>query len=279
MFENQRSAQSLLQKSLLSVTLMMTIGVFVSPSVHAQNNAPASNIRKPLDVEIEHDEKVPGLAPEYQVGNRIDPTQLTALSPDNLWFPIPSWLAGKWHSENMTVTNVTNCLTGQSAKVHLERKEVADVVHGFQKDKSGQVWEFLQIPRVQKVSVDNGQCYLTCSREDVLRTDSTAVLLKILNNQITVDKKNKVLATEQVQQISNYLPLEDGIVRMEASLKNFDADGDPQQVQKAEKVIQRIAPYEAIDSKDGLDLKQLFVEFLKKNGKEDLVPDNLKAKL
>jgi hypothetical protein len=278
MFENQRSAQSLLLKSMLSITVMMTIGIFVSPSVHALDNAPASNIRKPLDGQIEHDEKVPGLAAEYQVGNRIDPTQLTALTPDNLWFPIPSWLAGKWHSENMTVTNVTNCLTGQSVKVHLERKEVADVVHGFQKDKSGQVWEFLQIPRVQKVSVDNGQCYLTCSREDVLRTDSTAVLLKILNSQITVDKKNKVLATEQVQQISNYLPLENGIVRMEASLKNFDADGDPQQIQKAEKVIQRISPYEAIDSKDGLDLKQLFVEFLKKNGKEDLVPDNLKAK-
>jgi hypothetical protein len=172
----------------------------------------------------------------------------------------------------MTVTNVTNCLTGRSVKVHIERKEVADVVHGFQKDKSGQIWEFLQIPRVQKVNVDNGQCYLTCSREDVLRTDGTAVLLKILNSQITVDNDHKVLATEQVQQISNFLPLEDGLVRMEASLKNFNADGDPQQVQKAEKVIQRIAPFESVDSKDGLNLKQLFVEFLKKTGKDDLVP-------
>jgi len=72
------------------------------------------------------------------------------------------------------------------------------------------------------------------------------------------------------------LPLEDGLVRLEASLKNFNADGDPQQVQKAEKIIKRTAPFENIDSKDGLNLKQLFVEYLKKSGKSDLVPDSSK---
>ena len=59
---------------------------------------------------------------------------------------------------------------------------------------------------------------------------------------------------------------------MEASLKNFDADGAPEQVQKAEKVITRIAPYESVDTKDGLDLKKLFVEYLKRENKSDLIP-------
>jgi hypothetical protein len=278
MFENPRSAQSIVLKSTILIALLLTVVACASQSVHAQEAQAASNVRIPLNGGVEHDEKLPGLSADMQVGHHIDPTQLSAPTPDNNWFPIPSWLGGKWHSENMTVTNVTDCSTGNSQKVHIERKEVADVVHGFQKDKSGQLWEFLQIPRVQKVAVDGGECYLTCSREDVLRDDNTALLLKILNSQITVDKKNKVKASEQVQQISNYLPLEDGKIRMEASLKNFNADGDPQQVQKAEKVLQRIAPYESVDSKDGLNLKQLFVEYLKKTGKEDLVPDDLKAK-
>jgi hypothetical protein len=277
MFDNGRSIHWKIIKSVVSATVIFLIGVSTNLGVSAEESSPAANARKPLDGQIQHDEKLPGLSADYQVGNRIDPTQLTALTPDNLWFPIPSWLAGKWHSESMTVTNVTNCLTGKSAKERLERKEVADVVHGFQKDKSGQIWEFVQIPRVQKVIVDGGSCYLTCSREDVLRTDNTAVLLKILNSQITVDDEHKVLSSEQVQQISNFLPLEDGIVRMEASLKNFNADGEPQQVQLAEKVIQRIAPFESVDSKDGLNLKQMFVEYLKKTGRDELVPDTVKV--
>lgn len=259
-------------RSIATLVLLATINVSVNQCCLADDQESAPSPRKPLDGQIQHDEKLPSLPSDYRVGNKIDPTQLTGQTPDNEWFPIPSWLAGKWHSDSMTITNVTNCRTGKTAKVHLERKEVADVVHGFQKDKSGQIWEFLQIPRVQKVLVDNGSCYLTCSREDVLRSDNTAVLLKILNSQITVDKDHKVVATNQVQQISNFLPLEDGIVRMEASLKNFDADGEPEQVQKAEKIVQRLSTYEPLDTKDGLDLKKLFVEFLKKSGKEDLIP-------
>ena len=272
MFEKKRSMQASITRGFAAFALVSTIGASSNLSCLANDSALETSTRKPLEAIVQHDETLPGLPTDLRVGKKVDPTQLLEQTPDNNWFPIPTWLAGKWHSDSMTITNVTICETGKSSKVHVERKEVSDVVHGFQKDKSGQIWEFLQIPRVQKVAVEEGQCYLTCSREDVLRTDNTAVLLKILNNQITLNKGNKVIATNQVQQISNYLPLEDGLIRMEASLKNFDADGAPEQVQKAEKVISRIAPYESVDTKDGLDLKKLFVEYLKREGKSDLIP-------
>lgn len=272
MFDNKCNLRAHIVRGAACLSVLTSVNLSSGQICLADEPAPQPSARKPLDGQIHHDERLPGLPSDYRVGNKIDPAQLSAQTPDNEWFPIPMWLAGKWHSDSMTVTSVTNCRTGKSAKVHLERKEVADVVHGFQKDKSGQIWEFLQIPRVQKAIVDQGQCYLTCSREDVLRADNTAVLLKILNSQITVDGDHKVVATNQVQQISNFLPLEDGLVQMEASLKNFDADGEPEQVQKAEKVLSRTSAFESVDTKDGLDLKKMFVEFLKKSGKDDLIP-------
>jgi hypothetical protein len=258
---------------LLFFALVMLSTNLFTPA-QCEDQPAASVTRKPLQGGVELDERLPALSPEYQVGTKLDVDALTALTPDNMWFPIPKWLAGQLHSENATITSVHFYKTGQTENVHVVRKEIADVLYGSQTDKTGQIWEFIKIPRMQKVAVNGGTAYLRALREDVLNSDDTSVTLKIFSNQLTVNKKDKIIASEQVQQINHYQPLEDGVIQLESSLKNFDADGNPEQLQHGQKLIKRIGPYQQRDSDGNLDLKKLFIEFMTKTGRTDLLPGN-----
>jgi len=55
-------------------------------------------------------------------------------------------------------------------------------------------------------------------------------------------------------------------------MKSFDGDGQPVILQHGEKILKRIEPYSQIDQADGQNLKQLFTEYLKKAGHEDILP-------
>jgi len=141
--------------------------------------------RKPLQGNVEHDEKLPSLPEQYKVGTELNVNELTSLTPGNIWFPIPKWMAGKWHSQSSTVTSLQDCKRGVTEKAHFVRKEVVDVVYGSQTDKTGQIWEYIKVPRVQKIAIDGGgTAYLRVTREDVIQSDASNVLLKFLENQL-----------------------------------------------------------------------------------------------
>lgn len=229
----------------------------------------------PLQAEINHDETLPRVPDQYQVGNQLDTTQLQAQTPDNNWFPIPNWLAGSWHSETKLIDYVQDCKTGATMSPHVVVKEVGTAVHGHQRDKTGRIWEFIQIPHMRKVGLANGTAYVRAVKEDVIATDPSAVIVKVLSNQITVsDKNQQIVASNQVQQIGTYTPLDEGLVQLSASVRNFDNDGAPIQLQKQSLTMQRSAPYVDMDSLDGLDLKRLFSEYLTKTGRPDLLPSS-----
>jgi hypothetical protein len=115
--------------------------------------------------------------------------------------------------------------------------------------------------------------YLRTLREDVLQTDPSQVILKDLHNQLLVDdKKQTILSSFQVQQISTLTPIDDGLVKLDAALKSFDDNGNANMLQRQSMLLKRTSPFENIDSLDGLDLKKLFVEFLRKSGRQELLP-------
>lgn len=264
----------LIRPALLLIMVSVAANVLLPAGSHAQGQT-ANASRTPLQGEVQHDESLPSLPEDYQVGSHVDPDQLTALTANNLWYQIPNWFAGAWHSDSLTITHIEDCKSGRGEDVRAVRKEVSDVIHGHQRDKTGQIWEYLEVPKVEKMVVEKGICYLRTSREDILQSDPSAIVLKVLDTQLTVDKKQKVVDSQQVQQISTCQPLEDGLAQIAGSLKNFDASGDPLQIQTVEKVLKRTAPYQEVDVLGDRNLKPLFVEFLKKTGRQDLVPDGM----
>jgi hypothetical protein len=58
-----------------------------------------------------------------------------------------------------------------------------------------------------------------------------------------------------------------------ASLKTFDASGNPKVHEQHSALMKRTASYEDLNTLNRLDLKQLFVEYLKKSGRQDLLPN------
>jgi hypothetical protein len=242
-------------------------------AVAAKDTTDKPQTKPPLSGGVVHDEVLPGLPDQYHAGNQFDQSSLEAIQPNNIWFQIPDWFTGKWHAETKTIDYVEDCETGASESPHLVVKEAEDVTHGYQRDKQGRIWEFIRVPRWQKARLAHGTGYMRAIREDVLQSDASQVVLKILNNQMDVDdKKQTILASNQVQQIGTYTPVEEGLIKLDASLKNFDSNGQPIQLQRQSALMKRVAPFQSIDNLDGLDLKKLFAEYLTSIGRQELIP-------
>ena len=270
MLKNQRSARLL---SLLKVSLALYVVSLLTPICsNAQDQTGGSNGTFTLQAEVSHDARLPAVPTNLRAGKRFDPDQLKGLTPNNNWYQLPNWLVGRWHGDTVTVTSMQDCRTGRGEREHIERREVVDTIYGHQRDRNGGTWQYLEVPRVVKMSVDNGVCYLRCLREDVLQSNDSSLVLKLLNNQITLGRGNRIVESDQVQQFLTTLPVEAGLVQTESSLKNFDANGNPLQIETIQKVLQRVGPYEEQNTMDDLNLKQLFVEFLMKIGRPDLLP-------
>jgi hypothetical protein len=203
------------KNALLGQALCIVFACTVSvPAVTAQETA-GSATHKLIQGQVSHDVRLPGLPDEYHAGKQFDQANLQALTPDNVWMPIPEWYAGKWHSEFKTVEYGEDLRTGLTNSPHLTVKEAADTVHGHQKDKSGQIWEFLRIPRWQKAEGPLETSYLRALREDVMENDPSHIVLKVLNNQMNVDKeKQMIISSNLVQQIGTYIPVEEGLMKL-----------------------------------------------------------------
>src|SRR5262245_28338313 len=60
---------------------------------------------KMLQISIEHAEQLAPLDDRLQVGNTFDKKVFPAREEENKWAKIPAWLAGTWHTENISEGN------------------------------------------------------------------------------------------------------------------------------------------------------------------------------
>jgi hypothetical protein len=223
----------------------------------------------PLQGTVEdHDESLPPVEENFRVGTKFDDAKLIGLTPDNVWIHIPDWLGGKWHGETQTINYMYDYKSGMSSSMERVMKGVSDIVYGMQQSKDGQIWTFAKIPKLEKQETDFGYAYLYALREDLVSYSDAKLVIKFFYYEIRTDNRNKIMSVERVSSINNYTQLDDGLVRLKASLKSFDADGQPKLLQTSEKVLKQTAPYQEIDNYEGLDLKPLFAEFMKKIGKD-----------
>lgn len=265
-----RPVSKLLKLAVAALLIGCTLSAAAAVAQDAAVNAP---VRAPIQGGIQLDETLPGLPGPFKVGDRFEEPELQGLTPDNIWFAIPAWLAGKWHGDVKTVDYAESFRTGVKNVPHLTLSQPLDTVHGHQRDRTGQIWDFIEIPRWASDGRLPRTRYLRLLREEPLQSDSSQVVLKDLHNQMLVNSDSHlILSSIQVEQIGTYTPLQDGLVKVEASLKNYDDAGNPIMLQRQSMLLQRTAPYEDIDSLHGLDLKRMFIEYLKKIGRQDLLP-------
>ncbi len=261
------------RQALWLAILGATIVSSIIPAQAQDATAATARTSKPLQGGIEHDERLPAVSPQFNIGATIDPTALMSETPNNEWFQIPDWFAGTWHADEQTRLSAHDFESEQTDNTPMKIKESSSTVYGTQRDKKGQIWNYIKVPRTEKQVLAHGAiAYDQATREDALQSDSTQVILKYLYDQLTVSKKDQIESVIQIQAINTYSPLQDGLVRMRASMKSFDADGEPHILQIGEKILKRTAPFQVVDKDGDLDLKKLFVEYLTKTGRQDLIP-------
>ena len=104
--------------------------VFDEPAASSQPVNPDSITQSPkaqfLKGEIEHQEKLPAIDPRLRIGKKFHPAKLTALTPNNEWFVVPSWFAGEWHQDEQTIVLLKNYRTGVIDSGRREIKNIGD---------------------------------------------------------------------------------------------------------------------------------------------------------
>src|SRR5215470_11319486 len=237
---------------------------------------PAPVCSQPLKARIEHSENLAPVPSGLMQGGRFDEQSLPPLTPKNKWSPVPSWLAGTWQFKTETVTHMRLFTKDASyPPVPFVLRNEFQKTFGCQKDKSGQIWDYVKAPYSYTCKLDEGYLgYNRCESVDVIAGDPREYVRRVVGPDSVIDPNSQqILLTQQKECFSRYSQLGDDAVRVDGSTKIFDMQGNSKVLKISNMAAMRVKPFEAIDEKDGENLKQLFSDFLKANGKADLLPD------
>jgi hypothetical protein len=235
---------------------------------------PTPPVKSPLQGSIQHSEAVAPLPLEYAPGAKLDEQSLPKLTPENRWYPIPNWIAGTWQYKTETVTYLRAFDKKKYPQTPFTLHNEFQRTYGYQKDRTGQIWDYLKAPYRYQAKLDGGLIgYVTDGTVDISKATNEEVVRKVFGNGAVVDPESQqIVLTNQKECFTRYTPFSDDAIRLEGSTKVFAMDGSPQVLKFSDMLGMRVKPFEVVDQLDGQNLRQMFGDFLRANGKADLAP-------
>ncbi len=225
---------------------------------------------------IVHAEALAPVEPQLQAGAVFNEQSLPKLQPNNDWYWIPSWFAGQKHLDSETILQDYNFQTGQTITPNRTVMNRQDLSIGFQQDRNGQIWEFKRAPYTTTAEGARSFTTMLVRNRDPLQVDQNRVVLRLVETSIIVDKKSRrIIKTMQEEQINTYVPAGPGTINLQTSIKSFGADGRPQVQETSMRVVTQSAPFQPVNSYQGLDLRSMFRDFMIAKGYGKLLPDDL----
>lgn len=251
--------------------------VVISPSCSADDAAEEPKLDTPtpyvLQGGVQHSEKLSPVEKEYRRGAKIDLSATKQPAIVNHWYPLPNWAVGKWTSIKATRTYARDLKTNREQTTPESRSSKMDFNWGFQKDKTGQVWEFAKEPYILTVEHSDNVILKKVKKREFLEADDTKVTLKLLTENVVVSKfTNSVIRTMQSENIQTCVPAPNDCMTCKASYKIFDEKGSPVELGEETNMARRVAPFKNIDEYEHKNMAELFKEFLQSEGKPDLIP-------
>jgi len=230
--------------------------------------------KAPLQGSVRHSETVAPIPLQYGPGAKMDEQSLPKLIPENRWYPVPNWLAGTWQFKTETVTFLRSFDKKQYPPVPFTLHNEFQKTYGYQKDKSGQVWDYLKAPFRHKAKLDGGLVgYVTEGTLEVVKSNNEEVLRRLTGVDSIVDSESQaIVLTNQKECFNRLTQFGEDAIHLDGSTKIFGMDGAAQVLKFSNMLGMRTKPFEIVDSLDGQNLRQMFVDFLKGNGKADLAP-------
>lgn len=228
---------------------------------------------RPLKGSLEHSEVLPPVKKELQTGAVFNAAVLPKVPLDEDWFWIPAWRAGTWRSQSDILTYYKNFRTGEEHKGKFPRTFVSVVYKGFQKDRTGQIWEYRAAPYVQMAGGGGFREVQIIKENKPVYVSNQKITMYLRGTSVRVDpRSNRIMATEQWESLQTFQPAGNNRVTCTGSTKFFDPQGRPSYIQKNTATFTRVAPFKPINSVQGKDLRTSFRKFLVQHKLDRLVP-------
>jgi hypothetical protein len=238
------------------------------PPVQQQQSPPLT-----LHGGLEHSERLAPVEPHLQAGSIFNEQALQSLQPNNEWYWIPSWYAGRKHGESETILRDHNFQTGQTVMQNRQVMNRQDLDIGFQPDRNGQVWEFKRAPYTTTVESNTYFTTMMVRSRDPVTVNQNVVVIRMVQTSVNVDKRSRrILKTMQQEQINTYYPSAQGVMTMQTSIRSFGADGLPLVEESGTRLVYDRAPFTPIDSYDGRDMRLLFRDYMLSHGMSNYLP-------
>jgi hypothetical protein len=220
---------------------------------------------------VAHSDTVAPVPEGLMPGNALFDQKLT---PNNNWIQIPNWMAGTWQFKTETVTQITALQHQKFPRPPFEIHNEFTKKFGYQKDKTGAIWDYLKVPFSYTTTVDDGlKAYSVLSELEVLSTASDSTVRRIFGIDSVYSPKDQVISLTQQKECFNRLsPMGDNLVRIDSSTRIFDMHGRAQVTKESNVIGTLLKPYEQVDQDGSQNLKEMFAEYLQSHGKADLVP-------
>ena len=235
--------------------------------------------RQPLQGGVQHSEQLPGLGDALMPGKVYSDEALLEgnIAGNDLWYQVPTWYAGTRHTDYVTIVYRHNFLTGETTAPMQQQLERQDTTSGFMKDKNGGIWDFNHVPAIHHVESDNENAILYLKKVTPISMTDDQFVIKYQEISIsTSKKKGKIIKAVQQEQINTVTSPQPGILRIDISVRGFDANGQPFVEEQSVGFVKIVTPFQERDTFEGRDLKPLFKEYLLLKHLDNLVPDNLK---
>lgn len=248
-------------------------------SEHVSEQTPANPAQeqKPLVLQggVDHSEKLAPVEKQYRRGAKVDLSATKTLALENKWYPLPKWATGKWTSipANPTIRTYTkDLISGHENSVPATIPTKMEFNWGFQKDKTGQVWEFAKEPYILTVDNSDKVVLKKVMTREFLEADDSKVTLKTLVENVVVSKfTNQVIRTMRSENIQTCRPTESNCMTCKASYKMFDEQGRAVEIGEETNKSRKIAEFKSIDEYEHKNMPELFREFLRSEGKSELI--------
>lgn len=242
--------------------------------------APDAPGHKPVFLQggIEHSERLAPVAPQLAAGATYNAQAAPPVDPHNDWYWIPSWYAGLKHADSDTILSDYDFRSGKQTVENRVVTSRQDLFIGFQPDRNGQVWEFKRAPYRTTVEGDGFFLTMLVSNRDPVSVSNDQVVIRLLQTTLTVDSSSqRILKSEQQEQINTYVRAAPGVMNLHTSIKSFAQDGSPLVQEESTRVVVDRAPFQPVDFYDGKDMRAMFRDFMLARGWGNLLPDTLLA--
>lgn len=220
---------------------------------------------------VKHSETLAPLKTNLSVGVQYDESKLELPAKMRKWYKLPAFLAGKW--ESFTQKNFTVDKDGHRSPVTtVENHGFAE--YGKQSDKKGGVWDYVQVPiKVQNESGEFINKDLT-TEETILSHSEQQLILKDVFTRRRIDTKtNKIVAINQMEQISSITSIGKDRMELIGSMKVFDTNGNNVGQIDGGVIYRKTAPFKQQNFDKKEDIRPSFYYYLKRQGLDDLIPD------